>query len=181
MKELIKNLKFAWTYAKDQKKNLIFYILGNIIVIMISICAPILSAQIIVKLTDNAFNQVLFISIIILAIEWLRNLMNYLARYFSQIIYRETFTKIQIALGKEILKLENRCLDENSSGVFIQRLTNDTSKIADIFNVLNMCLSNIITNIGIFAAIFIINKVAFIYLIIMITIIYIVEKRVSKI
>ena len=76
-----------------------------------------------------------------------------------------------------MLKLETKTIDENSSGVFIQRLTNDTSKIADIFNVLNMYLGNVITDIGIFVAVFIINKIAFLYLMIMIIIIYFVEKK----
>ena len=101
--------------------------------------------------------------------------MYFFTRYFSQIIYRETFIKIQTNLGEEILKLENECIDNYSSGVFIQRLTSDASKIADIFNILNMYLSNIITNIGIFIAVFIINKIAFIYLIFMIVIIYLIE------
>ena len=177
MKEFYNNLQFAWQYAKDQKKKLLTYIFCNIVTIIISIIVPILSAQIIVKLTDNEFYQVLCISLIILVVELSRNICNYFARLFSQVIYRETFTKIQSSLGTEILKLENKTIDKNSSGVFIQRLTNDTSKIADIFNVLNMYLSNIITDIGIFVAVFIINKIAFLYLLIMIFIIYFVEKR----
>ena len=177
MKDLCNNLKFAWVYAKDQKKKLIYYILSNIVVIIVSIIVPIISSQIIVDLTNNEFYQVLSLSLIILMVELFRNLSNYLTRYFSQVIYRETFTKIQSDLGSTILKLENSCIDDNSSGVFIQRLTNDTSKIADIFNVLNMYLTNIITNIGIFGAIFIINKIAFLYLMIMIFIIYIVDKK----
>lgn len=177
MKDLFNNLKFAWIYAKDQKKKLIYYILSNMVVIIVSIIVPIISSQIIVDLTNNEFYQVLLLSLIILMVELFRNISNYLTRYFSQVIYRETFIKIQSDLGKTILKLENSCIDQNSSGVFIQRLTNDTSKIADIFNVLNMYLTNIITNIGIFGAIFIINKIAFLYLTIMILLIYIVEKK----
>lgn len=177
MKELWDNLKFAWIYAKDQKHKLICYIISNIIVITISIVVPIISSQIIVELTNNAFYQVLYLSLIILIVEMFRNVSNYLTRYFSQVIYRETFTKIQNELGRTMLKLENSCIDANPSGVFIQRLTNDTSRIADIFNVLNIYLTNIITNIGIFGAVFIINKIAFLYLIIMVTIIYIFEKQ----
>lgn len=176
MKELWSNLKFAWTYAKDQKFRIILYIICNIIAICISIIIPILSAKIIVELTSNQFEQVLLISLIIFLVEISRNIVDCFARYFSQIVYREIFIRIQLSLGKEMLKLENKCIDNNSSGVFIQRLTNDTSRIADIFNILNMYLSNIVTDIGIFGAIFIINKVVFLYLIIMILIIYIIEK-----
>lgn len=177
MKEFFNNLKFAWKYAKGEKKKIVAYILCNIVTIIISIFIPILSADIIVNLTSNEFQQVLLISAIILVVELSRNASNYCVRLFSQIIYREAFTKIQSSLGKEILKLENKIIDENSSGVFIQRLTNDTSKIADIFNVLNIYLANIITDIGIFFAVFIINKIAFLYLVFMILIIYYIENK----
>lgn len=177
MKEFFYNLKFAWNYTKKQKNLLICYIVCNILSILISIFIPILSANVIVSLTSSEFKQVLYISLAIMAVELSRNLINYGTRYFSQVIYRETFTEVQSALGKEILKLENKSIDANSSGVFIQRLTNDTSRIADIFNILNNYLSNIITDIGIFAAIFIINKLAFLYLLVMIISIYFVESK----
>ncbi|MCI8460884.1 MAG: ABC transporter ATP-binding protein [Bacilli bacterium] len=177
MKELWNNLKFAWKYAKDQKIRLIFYILFNCVAVAISIGVPIISAQVIINLTNSKFTQLLIMSAILMGVEVLRNFVNFATAYFSQVIYRETFTKIQSDLGKEILRLENKSLDENSSGVFIQRLTNDTGRIAEIFNVLNMHLSNIITDVGIFGAVFIINKIAFFYLAFMVFIIYIVEKK----
>lgn len=181
MKELWSNLKFAWNYTKDQKKRIFFYILCNIISIIISIFVPILSARVIVDLTSNKFQQVIYISIVIFLVEIVRNLTRYFASKNSQVVYRETFSKIQYSLGSEILKLENKCVDNNSSGVFIQRLTNDTSKIAEIFNVLNRYLGNIITNIGIFSAIYLINKTAFCYLLVMVLILYLVEhKKVSE-
>ena len=181
MKEFIKNLKFAWKYSKDQKFKLIKYIICNIIAIIISVIIPILSAKIIVELTNNQFYQLILIAIAIFLIENLRNVINYFCRYYSQVIYRESFINIQTELAKEILKLENKIVDENGSGVFIQRLTNDTSRLADIFNVLNMYVSNIITDIGIFGAIFILNKKVFLFLLISITVLYLIENtRVKK-
>lgn len=182
MKELIRNLKISWKFVKAYKRKLILYILCNMINIVISIIVPVLSARVIIHLTSDNLIQLLSISTVILFVEILRNVMNYFARYFSQIIYRETFTNIQSELGREILKLKNSCIDQYSSGLFIQRLTNDTSKIAEIFNVLNMYLTNIITDLGIFVAIFIINKIVFIYLVFMVIVIYYVEhKRVTYI
>lgn len=181
MKELLKNIKSTWQYTKEEKNKLIGYLLCDVISIIISISVPILSAKTIVHLTNNEFYQVLLISIVILFVELSRNLTNYFGRRFAQIIYRESFSKIQMGLGKSMLKLENKIIDENSSGVFIQRLTNDTSRLADIFNVLNIYITHIITDIGIFFAVLIINKLAFLYLLIMVLIIYYVEhKRVKK-
>ena len=177
MKEFLKNVKKAWKYGKNQKKYIIGYIAFNVVFIFINLFIPILSAKIIVNLTSNQFKQVLFIGIVILIVEIFRNTAYYATSYFRQRIFRETFNEIEISLGTEILKIENSCLNENGSGLFIQRLTNDASKVADIFVVLNVYLTNIVTNIGIFLAVFIINKIMFLYLVIMIITIFIVEKK----
>ena len=175
--EFFKNLKFAWNYAKDQKKNLIWFIIVNILIIIISVVVPILSAKIIVYLTDNEFHQLLLIALIILLVEWFRNVCNYFKRHNSNILFRETYVNLQTSLGKEILKIENKSIDSTGSGLFIQRLTNDTSKLSDIFPMLIDFLTNIVTDIGIFVAIFIINKVVFIYMMIATIILYLIERK----
>lgn len=177
MKEFFSNLKFVWQYAKDQKAKLIKYILCNFVVVMISVVVPIISANIIIYLTDSMFYQLLMMASVLCLLEMLRSMLNYFSRYYSMVIFRESFIKIQTALGKNILRLENKVIDSNSSGVFIQRLTSDTSRLADIFNVLNLYLSRILINFGIFIAVFIINFWAFIYLIVMVLVLYLIERR----
>ena len=76
MKELIYNLKFAWRYAKNQKKLIILYILCNLFQIIISVFLPVLSAKIIVSLTDNQLIQVLNIALVLLIVELFRNCVN---------------------------------------------------------------------------------------------------------
>lgn len=181
MKELIYNLKFAWRYAKNQKKFILLYVICNIIQIIISVFLPVLSARIIVSITDNQLIQVLNIALVLLSVELLRNCVVYLTNFFSQKIYRETFVSVQSDLGYEILKLQNKCIDENSSGVFIQRLTNDTSNIADVFNVLNIYLTHVLTDIGIFVAIFFISRKVFLFVFIMTFVIYLIESKRVKI
>lgn len=177
MKTFFSNLKKAWTYGKTQKKFIIGYIIFNIIFVFINLFVPILSAKSIVELTSNKLKQVIYIGLIILVVELLRNFANYITGYFRQQIYRETYSKLETTLGAEILKIENQNLDEKGSGLFIQRLTNDASKIADIFVVLNIYLTHILTDIGIFLAIFIINKIIFVYLVIMVCVIFIAEEK----
>lgn len=177
VKTFFSNLKKAWIYGKTQKKFIIGYIIFNIIFVFINLFVPILSAKAIVELTSNKLKQVIYIGLIILVVELLRNFANYITGYFRQQIYRETYSKLETTLGAEILKIENQNLDEKGSGLFIQRLTNDASKIADIFVVLNIYLTHILTDIGIFLAIFIINKIIFVYLVIMVCVIFIAEEK----
>lgn len=175
--EFLRNLKFTWKFAKKQKKNLVAYTMFSIMSIAISVFVPILSAKIIVSLTNNEFKQLILIAIVIFIVENIRNLVHYFQRHNSNILFRETYINLQTELGKEILKLENKVIDNNGAGVFIQRLTNDTSKLSDIFPMLINYLTNIITDIGIFGAVFILNKTVFIYLIVAISIMYLIERK----
>ena len=71
-------------------------------------------------------------------------------------------------------------LDKNSNGVFIQRMTGDTSKLADIFNNLISNVSSFIEYIGILVAIFIVNKLVFIYVLFFAVILYLLENIRTK-
>ena len=180
MKEFWKNIKLTWKYTKDQKKTLIKYIIVTILNIIVALLIPILSAQLTVKLTNNQLYQLIFIGLIIYLVENIYNIISYLSTRYYQIIRRESYTRIQKDLGSNILNLEVETLDKNSSGVFIQRLTRDTEELSIIFNEIIYELDKLITNISIFLAIFIINKIVFIYLIVMILVLYLVEKRKLK-
>ena len=177
MKEFFSNLKFTWPYIKKQKKNLIVYLISDLVIALISIVAPILSAKIIINLTNNEFTQLIVVAATIFGIEILRNIAYYVSSYNLQKVYRESFIRLQTELGRETLKIENKSIDANSSGVFIQRLSSDTSRIADIFEILIRHLSEIIAEIGIFAAIFIVNKLVFIYVVFTVIILFLINKR----
>lgn len=94
--------------------------------------------------------QLLLIALSILLIEWFRNIINFIGRYNYEMLFRKTYVDLQTALGKEILKIENKDINKSGSGLFIQRLTNDTSIISTIFSKLLDYITSIITNIGIF-------------------------------
>lgn len=177
MSEFKKNLSFAWKYLKKEKNKIILSVVCNLIGIFISIILPIVSAKVIVYLTTNKLQQLLLLSILLLILELLNNVRLYFVRYAHQIIYRNTLTNIQKDLGKNILRIENQILDQTSSGVFIERLTNDTSRMSEIFNMINRNVTRIITDLGIFIAIFLINKSAFFYLVLMIFIYYVIERK----
>ena len=46
-----------------------------------------------------------------------------------QYVFTECHKRIELDLGKEILKVENQCLDKNGSGMFVQRITSDVNRI----------------------------------------------------
>lgn len=175
------NIKKSFKYVKKQKKEFIFFLLGNIILTIIGGISPLLSAKQLIYITDGLLHKLLLISITILIIELSRNLAQCFSRINANIFSREILKHIQMDMAKEILNIQTSDLDKKSSGVIIDRLTRDTNRIADIFLDLSFSFTDLITNIGILFAIFIINKLLFIYYVIAIITIFIVETiRVRK-
>lgn len=173
---LWQNIKLSLKYAKNRKKEFILYFIFNIMLALIGAVAPLLSAKQLLKITDGLLNELLVISLIILIIELSRNLCHFFARKYSQKFAAEVLKMIQIDVAGEVLKIETSDLDKKSSGVFIDRLVKDTGRIADIFLDLNMSITDFITNLGILFAVFVISKVLFIYYVIAIAVIFILEK-----
>lgn len=176
MKELVNNLKFVWKYCKKKKGDLVLLMLVSMIEIVLSIITPMLSARIIIELTSNNYIRIILVAFVIFVVNFTINIFEYISRRCSIIIYRNTLSLLEIELGRNILKLENACLDEVGSGVFIQRLTNDTSRIADVFNLILRLLSEVIRYFGILVAIFIINKIVFGYVLLMLVILQFIER-----
>ena len=110
MKETFTNIKKVYQYGKEYKKNLIMLILGTLSGAIVGVSLVILLVQ-----AYRAFAALFFV------------------RRNSQRFRRGTMKNIQIELGKEVLKISQTDMDSNSSGMFIQRVTNDTEKISDFF------------------------------------------------
>lgn len=181
MKKFIKNLKFAYKYAKSEKKRLILFTLSNLTGTVFYIVLPIMSAKIVVGITNNSYEQVILLATIILILNFASNLFHYVARIAAVKIYRNTLSNIEIDLGKSILKLKNKSLDEFGTGIFIERLTSDTSKLSSVFNSILSMGTNVIKYIGILITIFILNKLVFLYLLLSMLILYLIENKRAKI
>ncbi len=174
------NISKTWQYAKGQKKRFVLYSFCSLILSVISAITPVLSAQQLLKLSNNLLSELLIIGLIVFIVEITRNGFRYLANKFIQVFFRETTLKLQSDIAKEMLKLETEIIDNHSSGVFIERISNDTSDISNIFSEINDTMTEIVTNIGILIAIFIVNKYVFIFFVISLIILFLFKKARMK-
>ena len=87
--------------------------------------------------------------------------MNNIVRYFSNYSYNRFFydvrRNLQLELARETLRIEQRELNNNSSGVFIERINADTDNLTDIFAALIDYTTSIIGNIGILISVLMVN------------------------
>ncbi len=180
MKLFIENYKKLWKYAKSSRWLIIRCIVYNILFIAFRIIALLLSANLIIKLTDNDMKAFFLTGLVIYIIKLAHNADYYFLRGCYQKIYKNLFTGLQSKLSEEILTIKKDCLDKNSSGLFIQRITNDTSVLATLFNDLIFVVGQLLSDVGVFITIFILNKIAFIYFMFWTTLIFIISLNKEK-
>lgn len=171
------NIKRTWKYIKEAKMNLFGYGIVSIIEAIISAIIPLLSAKVILNITNGVINQLILSAIAVFSIELILYVMFYFKGFFYQKIYQKTLISIQKSLAKEILNLEVEEIDKNSSGLFIDRLNKDTQDIAGLFMEYTYWISYIITNVGVLITVFILNKYLFIYAIITSILVYFINRK----
>lgn len=182
MKELICNFKLIWPYMKDEKVNIIKYIISSILAIIINIILPIISAQIIVNLTNSLFKQMIIMVVVLFLISNIKNFLQYMQTYYDINFYWNSYSKMQKKVNSELLKLSNDSLDKNNTGVFVERLTYDTGRVTGFLNVLTENIPDILSGIGILVAVLIIDRVSFIVILTTIILRTIIEnKRATKV
>lgn len=163
MSEFLINLKKVSKFAKNQKKNIILFFIITLLISAIGIIVPMITSMQLVNLTGSLFDKALFATILIFCIEIFRNIVNYFNRKISQLFFRETMYKLQTSIGKEILDIEVSCIDKHSTGTFTQRIASDTDSLSSIFTVGVRFFNSVITDLGVFAAVLIINPIFFLY------------------
>lgn len=171
------NVKKTWKYIKTSKKNLFGYGFISVIEAIISAIIPLLSAKIILNITNGIIAQLILSSLSVLFVELLLHITIYFKGFFYEKIYQKTLTNIQISLAKEILNLEIEEINKNSSGLFIDRLNKDTQDIAGLFMEYTYWISYIITNIGVLITVFILNKYLFVYAILSSIIVFLINRK----
>lgn len=166
IKETKNNLKMSWQFIKNKKKSLILMAILSIILSAISVVAPILSAKLLLKLTNGLLEELIYIALFIFIVEICRNIVSTVLQKITQIYMIKAVTDAQLAMFTETLKISTSEIDKNSSGTFIDRIKNDTNDIINIFSDLVNYFVDFISNVGILMAVLIVSPYMFIYFIV---------------
>lgn len=180
MKETIYYLKKVYAFGRKYRVALFLEFFTTIVQIIIGIILPLFLAKQIVFFTENVYKQIVLVSLVVFSIEMINELNIVLMRRCCQVFRRGTIKNIQIALGTEILKICQSDIEKYGTGTFIERLTQDVDQMTEIFTTGVGYFSGVIINIGIFIAIFIINKIVFIYyfiVAIILTLLYLIKTK----
>lgn len=177
----LKNIKKTWKFVNKGRRYLTVYALVSILEGIVYAVIPIVTSKMLLSVTSGLMKELIIAALVVLLLELLGQIVHFFEEFLYSKIYRQTLINLQITVARETLKLEIKEIDKVSSGLFIDRLNKDTADISDIFMEYTFYISQIITNIGVMIAIFVLNKYIFVYcLITSITIFLINKKRISK-
>ena len=169
MGSLKDNLSFTWKYTGPGKAFLILAVGLQLGSVLLMIIGPMLSARIIVQLTDKAVYQVLGTALLLFAVNLVSAAVMAGCNWAYNIVYNKTLTLLETDIAKNVLRIKNRAVEENGTGLFIQRLTVDTSNLATAFNTLADNISQICQYAGILIAMFIVSPVVFLPVLILLS------------
>ncbi len=162
------NLKMSWRFIKNKKKTLFLMAVLSIILSVISVFLPILSAQLLLKLTDGLLEELLGVAVFIFIIESCRNVVSF---------FLQRVTEVQMEMFAQTLRIETSEIDKNSSGTFIDRIKNDTQDIINIFSNLVSYFVDLVSNVGILLASFIISPYMFLYFLVSALIVGFIDRK----
>ncbi len=155
------NLRFTWKYTRDQSGYLALGVVSQLISVVLRVVAPLLIGRAIVALTQNAFHQLILAALAIFGVNALTNFVLFVCNRAYNIVYNKTLSALETDLVDNALHITTRCMEEKGSGLFVQRLTTDTSQLATGFNTMADLISETFQYIGILAAILIISPPIF--------------------
>ena len=177
----IRNIKELSKLVKTSKKYIISYILLSLLLSLVGIIVPFLSARQLVSITDGLWSQVIMYAVFIFAISIFRELINLAITYCSEKFSKVIMRQLQIDMAREILNIKVEHLDKHSNGLFIQRMTSDVNALTSIFTYGVDSITRILVDIGVFIVMWFMNIWIGLYLTMFVIIFFIFGKVRNKV
>ena len=163
MKETIYNLKKVYHFGREWKASLIWSMILSFAFVAVHVAYPVFTARQLTALTGGTVAQLIYASLVIFGFDLLAALRMFLIRHCTQVYFRGTFKRLQLACGREILRIRMKDFDDNTSGVFIERINKDCSEMSNVFTIGTGYLTGLASSIGVFAAVLITNWQTFLF------------------
>lgn len=176
----LKNIRYSWKYTVNCRRTMFWSAVSQVISACLAILAPMISAQIITSYANNEEERVLLIALALLVVQLLRNLFLVISNQGYNRAYCDTLGLLEKDLVTNALQVESQCMDEKGSGLFIQRITTDTQRIASGFtNIIDM-ITQVLNYVGVLIALILIHPLIALFVIVIVGSQYLMEMRRTK-
>ena len=174
-KEQAAILKRLFSYLLPHKKALAV----ALFILVLSVTGEVLTPYIIKVFIDNHITPrsfetgpIVFLALSFIFIEVLNVILRYYQHYKFQVLALKVVQQLRIDVFSKIHRLGMRYFDQVPGGAIVSRATNDTEAIKDLFvNVLISVIQAVFLIIGVYIAMFLLNPVLALYVLIILPII----------
>ena len=177
---LAKDLEFAWKYTKLKKKTFFLGAASQLIATLFNILAAFLLAKLIISYTDEIFLQAILTAIGIFVLNILEQGVMYIASMSYNAVSYAILASIQEDMTDSILKVRTNTMTNYGSGLFIQRMTTDTSTFAAGLNTVMDLLIQVGRFVGTLVAILLVSPSVFLFELFVLVCLYIVQHHSAK-
>ena len=158
------NFRNIWRYLGAYRKKLILCVIIQVISLLLQIGMPLVSAWLITSLTNSAFVQVVYVSLIYFVMEFLYNKGFFYYMLQFEKLYKDMLAGIEVELANNLMKTKLAVFDELGTGVFIQRMTTDIQQMTQSFMDTIDHFGDVITKLGKLVSILFIFPPAFFFI-----------------
>lgn len=161
-----------------------FVLIGilGIITSSMSFIEPILDANIVTNLTSLNIEKAIQLALILVLLRLFMQILYYASNMLFSTVKFRCILDIRMRVCDAYLKIKSKVLDQNESGLFIERIKNDPADITELFTSIQDYLIGIITNLGIIFYVYWIHPlIGFLYTISILILFLIQKYRISVI
>ena len=175
------SLKNSWVYLKPQKKPLIKALLLQVWGFFLSTLAPIYSSRLVATMNRGDTFGLVVTGILVFLVDVFGSWATYFMKRHYNFISQNVLNQMEKDLLEEAVLIKTPVIEKKGTGTFIQRLTTDTTLMADSLIGIVDKGSLLINSMGILIAVLYINPVIFIYVLISQIILFFVENYRNKV
>lgn len=127
----IKSIKYLFKFMAKRKKTFVVASILRFINMLLVVIEPILSAEIIVAYSGSEINRIFLIALLILFQSGSSTIVTFFSSYMLRKSYSTMIKEMQSDITDRVLKIKTSCMDEMGSGLFTQRLINETNNAVE--------------------------------------------------
>jgi len=169
------------SYFLKHKKKIIIFVITSIATLIINTFTPLLSAKLITAITNVELKQMIFMALILFLFSAIGELVRMINNEVSSRLQDLVELDIKSDVSKELFKLEVKNFDDEGTGFFYSRINSAPSSIASIFSRIRYNLISLLSSIGVFIYVFIINYKIGLGLLCLSIIMFILQRKRSKV
>ena len=165
----------------NEKKSFRTGILLRLLNILLLVTEPLLSALIITAFNGSDLKRIILIAILIAVVEAGSSLFTYIASLKLTKAYMLTRENMQTDLAKNMLKIKTEHIDVHSSGLFVQRLMNETDNVINGLDEVLLLATELLRLISLLVAFALVSPIMLLFAIILFAIYFFIVRAQSRV